>query len=113
MVSFTFLMENRHLRFKVNQFYFMSTVNFSKRFYASEPAQSPADGASQSVAVANRERTNLEQLKVSMPENTRFVYPEFLPDPNMKFRHPIKEKIERQDMLNHRYVAAFSFFGVK
>lgn len=65
------------------------------------------DGSSKNVAVANKERTNLEQLKAAMPENTRFVYPEFLPDPDMKHRHPIREKIERQDMLNRRYVDMF------
>lgn len=32
----------------------------------------------------------------------RFIYPEFLPDPNMEYRHPIKEKIERQDLLKRR-----------
>lgn len=32
----------------------------------------------------------------------RFVYPEFLPHPNMEYRHPIKEKIERQDLLKRR-----------
>lgn len=80
----------------------MLTVNFGKRFYASEPAQTPVDDSSGGVAMAIKERTNLEKLKSSMPDSTRFVYPEFLPDPNMKFRHPIREKIERQDMLNRR-----------
>lgn len=56
-------------------------------------------------AVAKRERTNLEQLRASIPSNSRFVYPDFLPDPNPKYRHPIKEKIERQDMLSRRYVS--------
>lgn len=61
--------------------------------------------------MTNKERTNLEKLKSSMPDNTRYVYPEFLPDPDMKYRHPIKEKIERQDMLNRRYDSAqFSSF---
>lgn len=76
----------------------MSTAIYGKRFYSSEPAPTPVEDPS-----GNKERTNLEKLKSSLPENTRFVYPEFLPDPNMKFRHPIKEKIERQDMLNRRY----------
>lgn len=33
---------------------------------------------------------------------SRFIYPDFLPAPAMEFRHPIKEKIERQDMLKRR-----------
>jgi len=32
----------------------------------------------------------------------RFVYPEFLPDPNMKYRNRIREKLERIDMLKRR-----------
>ncbi|XP_021948611.1 39S ribosomal protein L19, mitochondrial isoform X2 [Folsomia candida] len=32
----------------------------------------------------------------------RYVYPEFLPDPNLKFRNRIKEKLERLDMLHRR-----------
>lgn len=72
--------------------------------YSSKPEQSAVDESSENVAVAKKERSNYEQLKASIPPNTRFVYPEFLPDPNMKYRHPIKEKIEREDMLNRRYV---------
>lgn len=76
----------------------------SKRFYSSEPSPSP-EVSSKNDAITNKnDRTNLEQLKASIPENNRFVYPDFLPDPNMKYRHPIREKIERQDMLNRRYV---------
>lgn len=36
------------------------------------------------------------------PPGYRFVYPEFLPDPNLDFRNPIREKLERFDMLNRR-----------
>lgn len=38
-----------------------------------------------------------------IPPNSRFVYPEFLPDPDPKFRNPIREKLERMDMINRRY----------
>lgn len=38
----------------------------------------------------------------SVPSNSRFVYPEFLPDPEPKYRNPIKEKLERLDMLSRR-----------
>lgn len=82
----------------------MSIVNFGKRFYASEPSQAPVDVPTENETVANKERTNLDQLKASIPSDTRFIYPEFLPQTNMKYRHPIREKIERQDMLNRRYV---------
>lgn len=32
----------------------------------------------------------------------RFIYPEFLPDPKMEWRNPIREKLERMDMLKRR-----------
>lgn len=32
----------------------------------------------------------------------RHVYPEFLPDPNPKWRNALREKLERADMLKRR-----------
>lgn len=32
----------------------------------------------------------------------RHVYPEFLPDPNPKWRNSLREKLERADMLKRR-----------
>lgn len=32
----------------------------------------------------------------------RFIYPEFLPDPKIEWRNPIRERLERQDMLKRR-----------
>lgn len=34
--------------------------------------------------------------------NMRFAYPEFLPDPNMRYRNKIRERMERKDMLARR-----------
>lgn len=32
----------------------------------------------------------------------RHIYPEFLPDPNPKWRNSLREKMERADMLKRR-----------
>jgi len=40
--------------------------------------------------------------KPIIPSNYRFVYPEFLPDPKVEWRNPIREKLERLDMLDRR-----------
>lgn len=32
----------------------------------------------------------------------RHIYPEFLPDPNPKWRNSLREKLERADMLKRR-----------
>lgn len=39
---------------------------------------------------------------VKIPNEYRHIYPEFLPDPKMEWRNPIREKIERLDMLDRR-----------
>ncbi|KAG4069532.1 hypothetical protein HA402_006898 [Bradysia odoriphaga] len=48
----------------------------------------------------NKESTDVR--KSLAPAEYRFIYPEFLPDPTIEFRNPIREKIERMDMLNRR-----------
>ncbi|XP_055716493.1 39S ribosomal protein L19, mitochondrial [Phlebotomus papatasi] len=37
-----------------------------------------------------------------IPPDFRHVYPEFLPDPKIEWRNPVREKLERMDMLNRR-----------
>lgn len=37
-----------------------------------------------------------------MPPKYRYVYPEFLPDPEVGRRNALREKLERQDMLSRR-----------
>lgn len=52
------------------------------------------------------------------PLENRFVYPEFLPDPNPNWRNSLREKLERADMLKRRnqidipefYVGKFAFY---
>lgn len=61
-----------------------------------------------SSAVKEAQSTITEKSKFNgprqtdVPSNYRFIYPEFLPDPDMKHRHLIREKIERYDMLDRR-----------
>lgn len=42
--------------------------------------------------------------KPIVPRDYRLMYPEFLPDPKIEWRNPIREKLERLDMLQRRYV---------
>lgn len=57
------------------------------------------------------------ELRKPISLDLRFRYPEFLPDPKMEFRNPIREKLERRDMLDRRshinipefYVGLYSF----
>ncbi|XP_054737864.1 39S ribosomal protein L19, mitochondrial-like [Anastrepha obliqua] len=43
-----------------------------------------------------------EGRKSVIPSNYRFIYPEFLPDPKVEWRNPVREKLERMDMLDRR-----------
>lgn len=81
---------------------FFVVVGLRSRCYTSESAQ-PGDDGSKNVSSLN----NPSEQSTSVPPSSRFVYPEFLPDPNPKFRHPIREKLERRDLLNRRYVISF------
>lgn len=57
-----------------------------------------------SDASANNETSESNSIPPSttIPSNSRFIYPEFLPDPDPKYRNPIKEKLERMDMISRR-----------
>lgn len=57
----------------------------------------------------NDEQQN--KVSVALPEY-RFVYPEFLPNPDISRRNKIREKLERLDMLNRRTVLDIPEFYV-
>ncbi|XP_058453060.1 large ribosomal subunit protein bL19m [Malaya genurostris] len=42
------------------------------------------------------------ERKSIVPPEYRFIYQEFLPDPKIEWRNPIREKLERMDMLDRR-----------
>lgn len=42
------------------------------------------------------------ERKSVIPSNSRYVYPEFLPDPKMEWRNSLREKLERMDMIQRR-----------
>lgn len=47
--------------------------------------------------------TGTDTRKPMVPRDYRLIYPEFLPDPKIEWRNPVKEKLERIDMLNRRW----------
>ncbi|XP_012530399.1 39S ribosomal protein L19, mitochondrial [Monomorium pharaonis] len=59
----------------------------------------------------NETEQNVEQKKV-IPDRYRFVYPEFLPDPDSRYRNSLREKLERIDMLARRTHIAIPEFYV-
>lgn len=71
--------------------------------------------SSKELAMHGTSETDSNSLQQTTLER-RFIYPEFLPDPKMEWRNPIREKLERMDMLKRRsridipefYVGKFS-----
>jgi len=43
-----------------------------------------------------------QDAKLLAPPEYRFIYPEFLPEPNIQRRNRLGEKLERMDMIQHR-----------
>uniref|UniRef100_A0A1B6EE67 Large ribosomal subunit protein bL19m n=1 Tax=Clastoptera arizonana TaxID=38151 RepID=A0A1B6EE67_9HEMI len=48
------------------------------------------------------QKDKIENSSTSVPLEYRFIYPEFLPDPTPEWRNPVREKLERMDMLCRR-----------
>ncbi|OAD57670.1 39S ribosomal protein L19, mitochondrial [Eufriesea mexicana] len=55
---------------------------------------------------------NDELNKPSSFANYRFIYPEFLPDPNPSYRNKMREKLERIDMMARRSILNIPEFYV-
>jgi len=61
---------------------------------------------SKKVASAKEKTSESKQEKIDHESlsrrDYRFIFPEFLPDPNPKFRNELRERLERKDMLDRR-----------
>ena len=44
------------------------------------------------------------------PPEARFIYPEFLPDPKFEWRNKLRERLEREDMLQRRSIVEIPEF---
>ncbi|XP_005190932.1 large ribosomal subunit protein bL19m [Musca domestica] len=54
------------------------------------------------AAPKEKEQYSNKQTTNVAPTTYRFIYPEFLPDPKVEWRNPIREKLERLDMIDRR-----------
>ncbi|XP_076237434.1 mitochondrial ribosomal protein L19 [Calliopsis andreniformis] len=57
-------------------------------------------------------RVTQDSSKSTSFVNHRFIYPEFLPDPNSLYRNNVREKLERMDMVARRSVISIPQFYV-
>lgn len=72
-------------------------------------------------AAKHEPKSNHQEREPAVSPKVRFKYPEFLPHPNTLWRHPIREKLERRDMINRRnhitipefYVGGYYCFSVE
>ncbi|XP_020285687.1 39S ribosomal protein L19, mitochondrial [Pseudomyrmex gracilis] len=60
--------------------------------------------ATSELSVESHVEAPKENIKrnTSFSDRYRFIYPEFLPEPDTKYRNPLREKLERMDMLARR-----------
>jgi len=68
------------------------------------PANTQFQAAQDQVSTSDV-KTPVKSVQAELEDNFspyRFVYPEFLPDPNIIWRNRIREKLERIDMLKRR-----------
>ncbi|XP_043220421.1 39S ribosomal protein L19, mitochondrial-like [Amphibalanus amphitrite] len=80
--------------------------NTSVRLLASSALDGAASPAAPAAAQTSDQATaapesKQDQRTSSLPEY-RFVYPEFLPNPDLRLRHRLAERLERADMLRRR-----------
>ncbi|XP_033192644.1 mitochondrial ribosomal protein L19 [Bombus vancouverensis nearcticus] len=72
-----------------------------------QPKDDRVDDDNDSQTQPNNESTKSESFA-----HYRFIYPEFLPDPNPLYRQSVREKLERMDMLSRRSVISIPEFYV-
>ncbi|XP_013102226.2 large ribosomal subunit protein bL19m [Stomoxys calcitrans] len=75
---------------------FKRIVTFSTKHLHKETANANATNT------AKHPGGNADSRKSIAPTTYRFIYPEFLPDPKVEWRNPIREKLERMDMIDRR-----------
>lgn len=64
-----------------------------------QPKEHLTGGGSIKSSTSN---VSTEIRKPIAPPTYRFIYPEFLPDPKVEWRNPVREKLERIDMIDRR-----------
>lgn len=76
---------------------FLTVLRVSRSFSNSPPSdvQLPSDEPISGKQVK-------PERKSVVPSNSRFIYPEFLPDPKIEWRNSLREKLERMDMIQRR-----------
>ena len=67
---------------------------------------------SQKLNIDTAIRDTVEQTIRIRRRNFRFMFPEFLPDPDPLYRNPVRERLERADMLKRRQVVEIPEFYV-
>ncbi|XP_073987519.1 large ribosomal subunit protein bL19m-like isoform X2 [Rhodnius prolixus] len=76
-------------------------LSYSKRVNCVITIRNSSVSSSKELAMHGTSETDSNSLQQTTLER-RFIYPEFLPDPKMEWRNPIREKLERMDMLKRR-----------
>lgn len=78
-------------------------VYYNEKLFTDFRGLSSLPETKEDVAQDVAKRSTGRRIKFQNPAlEYRHVYPEFLPDPNPKWRNTLREKMERADMLKRR-----------
>ncbi|KAG7199971.1 hypothetical protein KM043_014399 [Ampulex compressa] len=87
----------------------LKTLTKGTKRYLSSTVLESENGSHEGVISATQENSSSSESSFpsilqnsELPQNYRFVYPEFLPDPNPLYRNALRERLERMDMLARR-----------
>ena len=89
-----------------HSFFKRSAATLSETVAVQPPIQTPEAGESS----LSKQNGDTSGTVVVAPPEFRFIYPEFLPDPDPQHRNRLKEKLERMDMLQRRSVVEIPEF---
>ena len=89
-----------------HSFFKRSAATLSETVAVQPPIQTSEAGESS----LSKQNGDTSGTVVVAPPEFRFIYPEFLPDPDPQHRNRLKEKLERMDMLQRRSVVEIPEF---
>ena len=81
--------------------YLKSLVRNERATFRSNLRGFSAAVSSSETESPNKPEQNSTEKKLSR-RDYRFIFPEFLPDPNPSFRNALAEKLQRKDLLSRR-----------
>merc|ERR1719209_552357 len=88
----------------------VGSVSYSRLIHSDSKKGSPT--VVEQVESKNASKPVERDFDALSRRDYRFIFPEFLPDPNPSFRNSVAERLQRQDMIARREVVEIPEFYV-